>query len=169
MVEKVSKKLAILIYEANPQSSVSVLNYSISVTLNFLAIMIFSILTGYFLGRLSETMTALFSFVILRSFSGGYHLKSLDGCVVATVAIMAFIPYVPMIKLTTVALNVVSATLVMLLAPNNVFDEVKVSKEKYPLLKSISFIIVCTNFVFLSPIIALSFFVQSLLLIPKRR
>ncbi|AGR47482.1 accessory gene regulator B protein [Brevibacillus phage Abouo] len=169
MVEKVSKKLATLIYEANPQSSVPVLNYSISVTLNFLAIMIFTILIGYFFDRLSETMTALFSFVLLRAFSGGYHLKSLDGCVVATVAIIAIIPYIPMFTLTTVALNVISAILVLLLAPNNVFDEVKVPKEKYLFLRSISFIIVCTNFVFMSPVIALSFFVQSLLLIPKRR
>ncbi|MBG9786589.1 accessory gene regulator ArgB-like protein [Brevibacillus laterosporus] len=168
MVEKFSKKLATLIHEANPQSSVPVLNYSISVTLNFLAILIITILIGYFFDRLAETMTALLSFVLLRAFSGGYHLKSLDGCVVVTVGIMVLIPYIPMASITTVVLTAISALLVLIQAPNNVYDEVRVPREKHLFFKIVSVLIVCSNFVFISPILSLSFFVQSILLIPKK-
>ncbi|TPG72895.1 accessory regulator AgrB [Brevibacillus laterosporus] len=147
--------------QANPQtSSVPVLSYSISVTLNFLSILIFSTLIGYLFDKLADTIIALFSFILLRAFSGGYHLKSLDGCVVVTVGIMVSIPHIPMIPLITLILNIISVVLVLLLAPNNVFDEVRVSREKYPLLKIISFIIVCTNFIFTSPILTLSFFIS---------
>ncbi|QDX91111.1 accessory regulator AgrB (plasmid) [Brevibacillus laterosporus] len=171
MIEKISKKIATLINKANPAqtSSVAVLTYSISVTINFLVVLIFSILLGYLFGRLAETIIALFSFMLLRAFSGGYHLKSLDGCAVVTVGIMSIIPHIPMTSIVNTVLTAISGLLVLLLAPNNVYDGVKVPREKHLLLKVISFLIVCSNFLFISPILSLSFFVQSILLIPKRR
>lgn len=170
MIEKISKKIAILINKTDPAqtSSVAVLTYSISVTINFFVVLMFSILFGYLLGKLTDTMMALFSFMILRAFSGGYHFKSLDGCAVVTVAIMSIIPHIPMTPIVTIALTAISMILVMLLAPNNVYDEVRVPKEKHLLLKVVSILIICSNFGFFSPILSLSFFIQSILLIPKR-
>ncbi|WPS88557.1 accessory gene regulator B family protein [Brevibacillus halotolerans] len=77
MIEKISKKIAILINRTDPAqtSSVAVLTYSISVTVNFIVVLMFSILFGYLSGKLADSMMALFSFMILRAFSGGYHLN----------------------------------------------------------------------------------------------
>ncbi|RFB35684.1 accessory gene regulator ArgB-like protein [Brevibacillus sp. VP] len=171
MIEKISKKIATQINKANPDqtSSIAVLTYSISVTINFLVVLIFSFLFGSIFGKLIETIIALFSFMLLRAFSGGYHLKSLDGCAVVTIGIMSIIPHIPMTSMPAVVLTAISALLVLIQAPNNVYDEVRVPKAKYLLLKMVSVLIVCSNFVFISPILSLSFFVQSVLLLPKRR
>ncbi|OAJ75272.1 accessory regulator AgrB [Brevibacillus sp. SKDU10] len=170
MIEKISKKIAILINRTDPAqtSSVAVLTYSISVTINFIVVLMFSILFGYLLGKLADTMMALFSFMILRAFSGGYHFKSLDGCAVVTVAIMSIIPNIPMTPIVTITLTAISMILVLLLAPNNVYDEVRIPKERHLFLKVMSLLIICFNFILYSPILSLSFFVQSILLLPKK-
>ncbi|MGG3873171.1 accessory gene regulator ArgB-like protein [Brevibacillus laterosporus] len=171
MIEKISKKIATQINKANPDqtSSVAVLTYSISVTINFLVVLMFSLLIGVIFGKPTETIIALFAFMLLRAFSGGYHLKSLDGCAVVTVVIMAIIPHIPMASIVTVVLTVISMILVLSQAPNNVYDEVRVPREKHLFFKIVSVLIVCSNFLFISPILSLSFFVQSILLLPKRR
>ncbi|OAJ73964.1 accessory regulator AgrB [Brevibacillus sp. SKDU10] len=168
MIEKLSEVMSIKIKNASPErtNSVAILSYALSILLNLFFICFFLFLIGFWTNKLLGTFIALISFVILRFFSGGYHLKSLDQCFLVTTAIIAVIPHVPVNSFFVYLLTAISVILVFGFAPNSTYENLTVPR-KVLLLKLSSVLIVSTNFVFGSPIVALSFFVQSLLLIPK--
>nr|WP_113755987.1 accessory gene regulator B family protein [Brevibacillus laterosporus] len=170
MIEKLSEVMSIKIKNASPErtNSVAVLSYALSILLNFLFICFFLFLIGVWTGRLQDTFIALMSFVILRFFSGGYHLKSLDQCVIVTTAIIAVIPHIPVNYILVYILTVISLILVLFHAPNSTYENLTVPR-KVLVLKLCSVLLVSINFVIGSPLVALSFFVQSLLLIPEGR
>ncbi|MGG1442136.1 accessory gene regulator B family protein [Brevibacillus laterosporus] len=172
MIEKVSHFLAVKIHNANPDTdkkeSVEVLLYSLSITLNYLLILFFSLLIGFLTNKFVETIVAMISFVVLRIFSKGYHARSLTTCFIVTTAIITVIPHVPMQDYTSV-INGLSVILVLIFAPNGSYEEGTISKSRARLLKGASVLLVASNFLMLSQVVALSFFIQALLLIPKRR
>ncbi|MBG9775420.1 accessory gene regulator B family protein [Brevibacillus laterosporus] len=168
MIERLSEAMSIKIKNASPErtNSVAVLSYALSILLNFFFICFFLLLIGILTDSLQDSFIALMSFVALRFFSGGYHLKSLDQCVIVTTAIIAVVPHIPVNYIVVYLLTAISVILVFCLAPNSTYENLTVPR-KVLILKLSSVLIVSTNFVFGSPIIALSFFIQSLLLIPK--
>ncbi|AGR47389.1 accessory gene regulator B family protein [Brevibacillus phage Emery] len=172
MIEKLSHFLAVKIHDANSdidkKESVEVLSYSLSITLNYLLVLSFSFLIGFLTSKFIETIVAMISFVVLRIFSKGYHARSLTNCFIVTTAIITIIPHVPMQNYTSV-INGLNVILVMIFAPNGSFEEGIISKDRARLLKGVSILLVASNFLLSSQIVALSFFIQSLLLIPKRR
>lgn len=168
MIEKWSEVMSIKIKNASPErtNSVAVLSYALSILLNFFFICFFLLLVGILTDSLKDSFIALTSFVILRFFSGGYHLRSLDLCVIVTTAIIAVIPHIPVNYMAVYLLTLISIILTFCFAPNSTYENLTVPR-KVLLLKVSSVLIVSMNFVIGSPIVALSFFVQSLLLIPK--
>lgn len=62
------------------------------------------------------------------------------------------------------ALTILSAAIVIVKAPNGIKGVSRIKEGHYPILKVISFLIVCTNFVFGSTVIAVVFFLQALTL-----
>lgn len=160
--------MSIKIKNASPErtNSVAVLSYALSILLNFFFICFFLTLVGILTDSLQDSFIALTSFVILRFFSGGYHLRSLDLCVIVTTAIIAVVPHIPVNYMAVYLLTAISIILTFCFAPNSTYENLTVPR-KVLLLKLSSVLIVSTNFVIGSPIVALSFFVQSLLLIPK--
>ncbi|NRQ51939.1 accessory gene regulator B family protein [Brevibacillus sp. HD1.4A] len=168
MLERISRYLATAIVDAAPgkTQSKNVLEYYIKVTLNFFAVVVLSVLVGVGCNIAPETITALSSFVLLRMFSGGYHVKSLDACVLITTCIIVGIPLLSeYVQVESSVVTAVAAGLVLLFSPRNVQSTIK--PRAYPWLKVISLVIVCSNLGINSPIIAMTFMVQALLLIPK--
>ncbi|AGR47576.1 accessory gene regulator B family protein [Brevibacillus phage Davies] len=172
MIEKVSHFLAVKIHNANPDTdkkeSVEVLVYSLSITLNYFLVLFFSFLIGFLTNKFVETIIVMISFVVLRIFSKGYHAKSLTTCFIMTTAIITAIPHVPAQDYMNV-INIVNILLVLFFAPNGSYEEEVIPKKRVYLLKGISLVIVLCNFIISSHIVALSFFAQSLLLLPRRR
>ncbi|PCN42312.1 hypothetical protein B9C88_21685 [Brevibacillus laterosporus] len=172
MIEKLSHFFAVKIYEANPDTdrkeSIDVLSYSLSITLNYLLVFSFSLLIGYSTNEFVSTIISMISFIVLRIFSKGYHAKSLTTCFILTTAIIVMIPHVKVQEYMDV-INIVNVFLVLVLAPNASYEEEVISKKRVYLLKGISLVIVLSNFIISSHIVALSFFAQSLLLLPRRR
>ncbi|MBG9796896.1 accessory gene regulator B family protein [Brevibacillus laterosporus] len=171
MIEKLSYFLAVKIYNANPdkkKESVNVLSYSLSITINYLLVLFFSLLIGVFTSSFLDTIVALICFVVLRIFSKGYHAASLTTCFVLTTAIITVIPHIPLFDYINV-INILNVILVLFFAPNSSFEGELIPKRREFLLKGVSLILVLFNFFISSHIVALSFFAQSMLLIPKRR
>lgn len=169
MIDYISKRLANSIVNTAPgqTGSVVVLTYYIAVTLNLFTVIVLSIVAGGILGTVVDTIVALLSFVVLRMFSGGYHLKSLDHCVIVTVAIVTAIPLVPLTPQGTLVISGIAAIIVLALAPNNVYDQSMVTTRLHPWLKVISVLIVLSNFFIQSPVVAIAFLAQGILLMPK--
>lgn len=172
MISYISEKIAIQIKEqSNHESSVIVLKYALEKILNAVFILSLGVLCGWALGQIKEVLFVLMTFAILRIFSGGYHFSSGTTCVVVSVAVANIIPIVtPYTNEYTMLINIITVVLVAFLAPTkNIENKSNIPKKYYPLLKLISIIIVIINLVVVSSLLAVTFFIQAISLIPITR
>jgi accessory gene regulator B len=65
-------------------------------------------------------------------------------------------------------LNILSLLLAFLYAPSRIENQSKIDPKHYPKLKVVSIIIIATNFLFMSSVLAAVFFVQCLTLIKMK-
>ncbi|MBB6675327.1 accessory gene regulator ArgB-like protein [Cohnella nanjingensis] len=172
MIDAVSWRIARGIKSAVPEHplSVEVLKYAVSFVLNTGSIIVFSLAISFFTGRVAEVLTVLVAYALLRQVSGGLHLKSGTLCVVASTAgitAMSFADFGP--AAVTVA-NLAALLLAAVYAPSRIEGQTRIPKKYYPLLRFVSIIIVSSNFLIQSPILAAAFLVQCVTLIrPLRR
>ncbi|MBD2864137.1 accessory gene regulator ArgB-like protein [Paenibacillus oceani] len=167
LIERTANRLAITIKKANPErtSSVEVMKFSLMILLNALATIVLTMAVGLVTGKFWDTMLVLFSFAILRFFSGGIHLRSSDVCVVVSTAVLSIIPHLPLEKYTLV-LTIISLILTLLFAPSNIEERLRVGHSKKLLLKLIASAIVASNFFWNSDVLAVCFIAQCTLILP---
>ncbi len=167
-----SYKLATIIKQANPQEtgSVEVMQYALNLILNSLLIVTVSLLIGWFTGSFAGTAIVLFSFAVLRFFSGGKHLKTAAACNVFTITLCSSLPHISyLFKDNIWLINIASILLILAFAPNPDVNA-QIPHHWYPWMKLISALMVGANFLIASDVIALAFFAQCLTIIsPKKR
>lgn len=172
MIERISESLAIRIKQANPEetASVEVMKFALVSLLNntatFVLILLFGAVTGYFL----QSCITIAAFMALRIFAGGQHFKSSTLCIVVSFISIAPIPIIAQFIPTTVTyiLTLISLGIVAIIAPTNV-KKTRIKPSQYPIYKTIALIIVASNFIFVSPLAAAAFFIQSVTSIYIRR
>lgn len=165
-----SYKLATIIKQANPQetSSVEVMQYALNIILNGLLIVIVSLLIGGVTDRLSDTAIVLFSFAVLRFFSGGKHLKTAAACNVFSITLCSSIPHISYLFQDHVWLiNIASLLLILAFAPSPDIHA-QVPLHWYPWMKLVSILMVSANFFVASSVIGLAFLAQSLTVITNK-
>ena len=167
MIDTLAWKLARGLKAQNPDHprSVEVLKHAISFLLNTGFTILLTILISIFTGKVMEAVTVLVTYAILRQFSGGAHLKSGTLCVIISSIGATLITYSYFNQSIVIALNCVAIILAALYAPSKL--EARIKRSRYPLLKLISILIISSNFLFNSPILATTFLVQSLTLIRR--
>lgn len=167
MIENISQRLAVGLKNRVPNhpASAAVFRFTIAVLINTIAIITLTLFIGLWTGRFKEVCIILTSFALLRLVSGGIHLKSGDKCVVVTTALFTTISLIDISEWAVFFLNALSILLAYLFAPSRIEKQSKLDPKHYPKLKFLSIIIIATNFLFLSSILAVTFFVQCLTLI----
>lgn len=167
MVSYVSGRIAAKIKAKVPNhpSSEKVLKYSISFLINTILSIVVTIIISLWTGKLNETLIVLCSFALLRRMSGGIHLKSSLACISVTSIGANLLSFASLGSGATVLINSVSLVLVCLLAPAHFQKKKKVTANSDRWLKVGSILLVALNFVVASPVIAATFFVQSLTLV----
>lgn len=167
MIEFAAEKLAWAIKRANRDetASVEVLRYALIVLMNTLGTLILSLSIGIMTEAFGATCLSLASFALLRSVSGGYHLKSADLCVAVSSAMMSSFPHIPLSDKWTYTLTFASLMIVWLLAPQDIEDKSRIPAKYSPLLKWLSCMLVSANLLLASSVVALSFFAQAVSLI----
>jgi accessory gene regulator B len=170
MIDNMAHRIAVLIKKNVPDhpTSIAVMQHSLSFLLNTIFIISFSLIIALFTDKIGETALALFAYAILRQVSGGAHLKSGVLCVVVSTLMIAVISLLSFNSEIVLIINLLSVTLALLLSPK-IHRRTRIKPKYYPLLKIISVLIISTNFFFESPVLASTFFIQSLSLIPGRR
>lgn len=171
MIEWMAGKLALSIKQANPEktSSTEVMTFSLILLLNALAIITCSLIIGGLTGKLVETAVTLFSFALLKFFSGGIHLKSSDTCAMVSIIGMSLLPHIPIYDSWVLWMTSISLVIIILFAPANMHKKARIPEKYYPLLKIISILIVASNFIINSDILAKVFILQAAMLIPLKR
>lgn len=164
ILESLAKHFALYIKKQDPNGEVSiaVMEYELGIRFNLYAAIIITILIGLYTDQMVNSLIAFAAFAISRRFSGGIHLKSLTVCSIVSALIFSVIPFVVLSHTITLTLTVISIIIFTIFSPNTTEDVNPSRLDLY--LKIISISIVSTNLVIQSPIIALSFFVQALLL-----
>ena len=167
MIESLSMKLATRIKQENPDhpASLEVLKFSIAAVLNVFGTIILSVTVAILLDHLWATVIAMVAFAALRGVSGGYHLNSSVGCLLITSAIANILPYIQLSDTIVVVFTVISMILALLFATNNIENQTRIPKKYFPLLRAVSVILIATNFIFQSDVVALAFLLQALSLI----
>jgi accessory gene regulator B len=139
----------------NRNINIDLVRYRIAEILHLIVIFGVSIAISIFTGKTVNTIFALIAFGILRKFSGGFHLKTLEGCEVFTIALVTAITFIH--TGNTMLINLV--TIILLI----IFSRKKLSY------KVVSVLLVASNFIVQSEIVAISFLAQSSTLINLRR
>lgn len=171
MIDFLAGRLAFKIKQANPEqtASVEVMKFSLIIVLNAFSIVALSLMIGAASGKFAETALTLFSFALLKFFSGGSHLKSSGQCVLWSTAAMTILPHIPVNLHWMLGLTSASLLLVAVFAPSKIQQKKRIPEKYNPVLKIISILIVASNFLLFSDVMAKAFFLQSLTLIRKRR
>lgn len=167
MIKKLANWLAIGIKRVVPESpqSVEVLSYAISFILNAVSIIGASLLISLFTGRVQEVIIVLIGYALLRQVSGGIHLKSGVSCIVISTAGATVLSFVSLDSQLVLLANVIALLLALVFAPSRIARQTRIPKKYYPLLKLISLLIISSNFVIQSDVLASAFLVQTLTLI----
>ncbi len=144
--------------------SVDVIVYAMNIVANTLSIVVLSLLAGLLTGEFGRTVLVLGVFALIRYLSGGYHLKSGLWCIVVSSAVMSVIPHIHLSDNWTSILTAIALVVVILLAPANYDKYATIDPKYFPLMKVISSLVVASNFVFMSDVMALAFITQAGLL-----
>ncbi len=168
MIKRPSRTIAVWLKKANPEetASIEVMEYALSILINTSLIIIISLGIGYSTGKYGETALALFSFILLRFFSGGVHIRSSFGCMVTTIVLCSTIPRLPALSKAEMIMFTLICILLLLWFAPQVDSEAGFNPELKRLFKIVSICIVSSNFIFWSSIISVSFLIQCLTLIP---
>lgn len=171
MINAVATRLATQIKKSVPEhpSSVEVLKYSIAFLLNAVLTTLLTLVIASALGKFAESAVALAGFALLRQFSGGIHLKSGLLCIIISTTGALTLAFVQLDKPLLYVLTILSLLLALWFAPSRIERQTRIPHHYYPLLKYISMLIIASNLVFHSSVLAASFFVQCLTLIKGRR
>lgn len=161
-------RLAIAIHRNAPEHyhSVAVLRYALAIWLNTLFIMVASLLLGTLVNGLLPTIIAICSFAGLRMVTGGFHLHHAWACNIVSTLLLVLIPFTATFasSITFFTLNVISLLVIVLLAPRP-DKNARLPLRLFPLLKIVATLVVGSNFIVQSDIMALAFFCQSITII----
>jgi len=164
-MKTVARSIATKIKETDREGthSIEVMEYSLTILLNTLFIIVISLVIGWLTNELVSTLIAICSILVIRIVSGGPHIKSMWGCNIFSVLLCTVIPHVP-ILIPIFILNIISAVIMLIFSPRP-DDNAKMPRKYFPYLKVISVALVCSNFFVNNDVIALAFFIQAITII----
>lgn len=167
MISKVANKMAVWLIDRSPNArySVASIEFILIIILNVLLTIFVSLPIALILGHFIETAVILFASFILRQYSGGYHMSESWRCIVTTVILSNVIPYIHISTITVLILTGLSGVLAAIFAPSRIELDTVIPKSEYKYLRILSVQIICFNFLFLSPVLAITFALQSISLI----
>lgn len=170
MIESIANRMAVGLKRRVPEhpASVEVLAYAFNFTLNTSLTIIIALTAATILNQFWESIIVMCSFALLRMVSGGYHFKSANACIIASALGANLIPFIHLPSDTILWINFICLALVLVFAPSRIEHQTRIPKKYFPLLKVISGGMVSANFIMMSPLVAVTFFVQSLSLISRR-
>lgn len=170
MIEKLALSIATSIknVDAEQTPSIEVMKFSLITILHTLSTVIIVFIISLFLGEPLVTMYGMGYFMLLRFFSGGYHIHSSMLCTVLSVILMCVAPFIPLDKDFIFYVNIANILMMLVFAPSNIKGFAQIPEKYFPILKVVSVAIVASNFLFKDPTLAILTIFQSILLLFKQ-
>ena len=162
ITEPLTERIANFVFtNSTTPSSKAVLKYGIAISLNYLMFALAVVAVAWATGEIANGIVVIIAFPFLRYFSGGLHLKSAELCSVISALIVLPAIYISLHPTMILILTLLSILILLVTAPANV-KRSTIAPKYYPILKGIAMLIVATNLIFMSPVLAIAFFTQSL-------
>ncbi|CAH1200619.1 Accessory gene regulator protein B [Paenibacillus plantiphilus] len=167
---KLANNLAVRIHSANPHHSVSlpVQSYAIETIIVSTIITSVALLIGLLLEQALEVLSIIIVFPLLRFITGGRHFSSPTACIATTVIGFNVVPILAQYVHSTTAiliLTIGSLLLCIIYAPQGNRAIVK----QHQIIKLAGGAIIAVNFIVMSPVLAIAFFLQAVTLIQFRK
>lgn len=169
MIDKFSLKVAksLAAYDRTPE--VDVMKYSIKIIFTNGFTLLLMIACGFIFGNLEDVVVSAIAFSLLRSFSGGYHIKSSEMCIIISTLIIVLISnYAYTMSEYKTLLFIITLVLVLLFSPAKIKHHSVLKEKYYVVFKILSVTIVIAAYLTKNDVIQTSTFVQSLTLIHLR-
>ncbi|WP_164763005.1 accessory gene regulator B family protein [Paenibacillus humicus] len=145
---------------------IGVIAYSLDIIANTVSITAATLAIGLMSGNLSGMMTCLGALAALRFVSGGVHLPTSAACIALSTAIITTIPYLPLSPGVNQTITAAAFIIVAVRATTNYDKHARIPRKYYPLMRIVACVIVASNFVIASDILALTYIVQAVTLLP---
>ena len=170
MIERLADITAAWMKELVPEhpASVGVLKYGLHIIYNTLLTLVLCVAPALVLGQTAEVLVALAAFASLRAISGGFHFASPVACAIASSVTMLLLSYVQLEAPYMFILTAISVVFAAIYAPSNIEEQTRIPKRYFRHLKIASILLISSNFLIMSPIIAAAFAVQSISLVRRR-
>ncbi|KKC49556.1 hypothetical protein VE23_24990 [Paenibacillus sp. D9] len=169
MINLIANRLAVSIKSSIPnhRASVNVLQFSLGIVLNFMLIVTISLVLSFVFGITKEVVIVMTAFAMLRQVTGGIHLKSGLTCVIVSTTGILLVAFLSkyLSGNIIVILNILNMLLAARFAPSRIEKQSRINKKFFLLLNVLAILIVYTNTIVGSPILAAAFFAQCLTLI----
>lgn len=171
MIEALSNRLAVRMKKINPDetASVEVMSFALQGILHNTITALTALVAAFLLGHFWETVLTIAFFMLLRTFSGGYHFKSALACFIVSASVFILIPLIEVSNTTLLVLNLISLVLVAIYAPSNIKEHIRFPEKFFPVFKILCIVLVSLNFFYLESLVTIAFFVQSCSLITLKR
>lgn len=148
---------------------IGVIVYALDIVVNTLGIVLLTIIIGLLTGNLSAMMACLGALAMLRFVSGGVHLRNNITCITASSITIAIIPFIDLSDRLNVYVTAAALIVVAIKAPSNYDKHARIPRKYYPLMKVIACIIVGVNLLIASDVLALTYIIQAVTLLPSSR
>ncbi|WP_213483487.1 accessory gene regulator ArgB-like protein [Thermobacillus xylanilyticus] len=172
MVERLAFRLAHWLKSEVPDHPYSEarLQFGFHLFLNTVFTLLVATILGLLFGNYRETMQVLFAFGLLRSISGGYHFQSAAVCIVVSAGVAALLPFIELTNFYINTFNIVNMVLTIIFSPSRIEEQTRIPSKYFPVLKIGSTILVASNFLFQSQLLAITWFIQvlSLIRLPRK-
>ncbi|MBW7477659.1 accessory gene regulator B family protein [Paenibacillus oenotherae] len=170
-MQTIAYKLALGLKNRVPShhGSVAVFQFAFEVLLNIIGALMLTLFISLFTGQILATCLALTALAALRMVSGGAHFKYSSLCTLVTAIVANFASLSDFPAIYVVVATSISVVIALIYAPSRIEEQTRIPKKYFPVLKLISVILIASNYLIGSSIIAVTFLIQSLTLIRKKR
>lgn len=93
MIHKLADKIATHIHEHDQTHDVNDIQFGLVVFFNYFFVTLLASVLSLILGTFIQTTIGIIAFLIFRSLTGGYHLKTAEWCIVVSGLAMCALPY----------------------------------------------------------------------------
>jgi len=165
MLRSFASNLHVRISESGTQApSVDVIEYALKIVVNAVSITALTLMIGTITGEFERTVIMLVVFAAFRFITGGYHLKSGVFCVIVSTAALSLVPLINLSAGMANILTLAACIVVAIFAPSNFDKYAWISDRHYSKLKALALVIVSSNFLIGSDVLALTYILQAVLL-----
>lgn len=148
MIDKISMRFSLFLKSKFPKElpEVATINYVHKFFLSNVLPIILILFIANILDNFNSVFIALIAFALLRSTSGGLHLKSLGACLILSTLVILLIPILgDYIENNVFLITVLTSLIVAYYAPSNIRNQTLIPEKYFLYLKITSVLMVMSN------------------------